>query len=164
MEPRRRSRGASPKTLQSRGCQAEALPAGAVRDVAGYHPVVLGSAVYMARWRREARRFARRHGRELRAMPVWLFSSGPLDSPAEKPKAFTAPPGAKRLARRLGAREHVVFGGRLPLQPRNRMERPMVRNTPPERRDARDWEAIEAWAQRIAAEVMVPVAGAAPEV
>ena len=146
------------ETLRGSSCPAKAVPVEAVSDLSEYRAVVLGSAVYMARWRREARRLARRHQNELRTMPVWLFSSGPLDSPKEKPNAYKPPPGAKRLSKRLGAREHVVFGGRVPAQPGNPIERAIVRNTPPERRDARDWEAIDAWARSIAADVPAAVA------
>jgi len=45
--------------------------------------VVLGSAVYMRRWRPEARRFLRRFRRELAHRPFWVFSSGPVGDPAD---------------------------------------------------------------------------------
>jgi menaquinone-dependent protoporphyrinogen oxidase len=85
-------------------------------------------------------------------MPVWLFSSGPFGAVEEHPTAPT-PPVAERLARQLGAREHVMFGGRVPTDPGNFVERAMLKNTPPERRDARDWPAIEAWARGVAEQV-----------
>jgi menaquinone-dependent protoporphyrinogen oxidase len=52
----------------------------------------------------------------------------------------------------LGAREHLVFGGRLPLEPSNFMERAMVRNTPEEQR-LRDLDEIRGWAAKIAADL-----------
>jgi menaquinone-dependent protoporphyrinogen oxidase len=131
------------------GCDAQARPASEVRDVSEYGAVVLGSAVYAKRWQRDARSFARRHADALREMPVWLFSSGAVE---EHPTAPT-PPVAERLARQLGAREHVMFGGRVPTDPGNFVERAMLKNTPPERRDARDWPAIEAWARGVAEQV-----------
>jgi menaquinone-dependent protoporphyrinogen oxidase len=51
---------------------------------------------------------------------------------------------------RLGARGHVVFGGRVPLEPHNFIERAMVKNTPAEFADRRDWEEISRWAAEIA--------------
>jgi len=134
------------------GCDAQARPASEVRDVSEYGAVVLGSAVYAKRWQRDARSFARRHADALREMPVWLFSSGPFGAVEEHPTAPT-PPVAERLARQLGAREHVMFGGRVPTDPGNFVERAMLKNTPPERRDARDWPAIEAWARGVAEQV-----------
>lgn len=53
----------------------------------------------------------------------------------------------------MGAREHVVFGGRVPAQPRGFVERGMVENTPPQWRDRRDWDAIRAWARHISADL-----------
>ena len=134
------------------GCDAQARPAAEVDDVSGYAAVVLGSAVYAKRWQRDARAFARRHTAALRGMPVWLFSSGPFGAVEEHPTAPT-PPVAERLAAHLGAREHVMFGGRVPIDPGNFVERAMLKNTPPERRDARDWPAIEEWARGVASQV-----------
>jgi menaquinone-dependent protoporphyrinogen oxidase len=61
---------------------------------------------------------------------------------------------------RLGAREHVVFGGRLPVDPRGPMERAIVKNTPPEYRDLHDWDEIRAWAAGIASELRAAVPNA----
>ena len=139
--------------MREAGCAAEARPASEVGDLSGYRAVVLGSAVYAKRWRPEARGFARRHAAALHEMPVWLFSSGPLGAVEEHPTA-PMPPFAEKLADRIGAREHVMFGGRVPTDPGNFMERAMLKNTPPERRDARDWPAIETWARGVAAQLV----------
>jgi menaquinone-dependent protoporphyrinogen oxidase len=138
--------------MRDAGHPAEARPAAEVDDLSGYGAVVLGSAVYANHWRREARTFARRHEHAMQEMPVWLFSTGPFGAPEERPTAPT-PHVAAKLAKHLGAREHVMFGGRVPQDPANFVERAMLKNTPPDKRDARDWEAIEAWARGVAAEV-----------
>jgi menaquinone-dependent protoporphyrinogen oxidase len=138
--------------MRDAGCDAQAIPAAEVHDVSGYEAVVLGSAVYAKRWQRDARSFARRHAAALRTRPVWLFSSGPFGSADEHPTAPT-PPIATKLVEQLGAREHVMFGGRAPTDPGNFVERAMLKNTPPERRDARDWAAIDAWGSSVAGEL-----------
>ena len=135
--------------MRDAGHAAEARPASEVDDLSGYAAVVLGSAVYAKHWQRAARAFARRHAGELRDMPVWLFSSGPFGAPEDHPTAPT-PPVADKLVKQLGAHEHVMFGGRVPPDPGNFVERAMLKNTPPEQRDARDWPAIEAWARDVA--------------
>nr|WP_245234741.1 flavodoxin domain-containing protein [Streptomyces flavochromogenes] len=53
-------------------------------DLSGYDGVVLGGALYAGHWTGKARRCARRNAEELRQRPVWLFSSGPVDSSAEQ--------------------------------------------------------------------------------
>jgi menaquinone-dependent protoporphyrinogen oxidase len=135
--------------LRGRGLRADCRPAGEVKTLDGYDAVVLGSAVYTKRWRRDARRLLHRHARELAAMPFWIFSSGPF---GEHPDPeWAEPPRVVKEADRLGARDHVVFGGRLPLEPKNFVEKAMVRDTPPEVADLRDWDQIRGWSAAVAA-------------
>ena len=56
--------------------------------------------------------------------------------------------------------EHVVFGGRLPFDPRGPMEHAIVMNTPPEYRDRRDRDEIRAWAAGFASELSAAVPSA----
>lgn len=145
-------------TLRTAGFEVDALPARDVRSLEGYQAVVLGSAVYMARWRRDALALLRRLRRDLASRPVWLFSSGPVGEQADQQDAgserWTKPKRVQRVASEIGARDHAVFGGRV-SEDGGFMRRSMARNTPPELRDRRDWTAIEAWAQGIAA-TLVP--------
>jgi menaquinone-dependent protoporphyrinogen oxidase len=136
--------------LRHAGHTVDCVSAAEVEELAGYGAAVVGSAVYMARWRPEARRLIKRRARELSERPLWLFSSGPC---GQAEPSYAAPPGIERRAKRLGARGHVVFGGRLPEEPSNLIERSMLGKTPPEYRDLRDWRAIRAWAAGIAGEL-----------
>lgn len=139
--------------LRESGAEVDCVEAGAVAELDGYDAVVLGSAVYMRRWRGDARRFLRKHRRELASLPLWVFSSGPTGDPAKDNAAWTEPSHTIKKAEEIGAREHVVFGGRVPADPHGFAERGMVENTPPEWRDRRDWDAIRAWARHIAADL-----------
>ena len=116
----------------------------------GYDAIVLGSAVYMRRWRREARRFLEQHAGELATTPFWIFSSGPVGDPEQRDPTWEEPAKVIALAERLGVREHVVFGGSVPAHPTSFVQKSMARNTPEEFRDLRDWDEIRAWARRIA--------------
>jgi menaquinone-dependent protoporphyrinogen oxidase len=98
--------------LVASGVRATVRPAGAAGDLTGYDAVVLGSGVYRGRWLPEAARFARRHRRTLAGLPVWLFSSGPLD-PSAAQRSLPPVPGAVRVADAVDALDHVTFGGRL---------------------------------------------------
>jgi menaquinone-dependent protoporphyrinogen oxidase len=127
--------------------EVDCSSAGDVGDVRTYDAVVVGSAVYMKRWRPEARHLLKRNSKALAERPLWIFSSGPC---GEKPdSSWSEPPGIIKQADRLDVRAHTVFGGRLPVEPRNFMERAMVQNCPPEHRDLRDWDEIRAWARDI---------------
>lgn len=77
--------------LNDRGIDAEVVAVGDVTGLDGYDAVVLGSAVYMGRWLKEAREFVGAHGDQLRARPTWLFSSGR--------SAIHRDPGSRRRVR-----------------------------------------------------------------
>jgi menaquinone-dependent protoporphyrinogen oxidase len=145
-------------TMRASGCDAHAVDADEVKDLSEYRAVVLGSALYVKRLQGSARHFAHRHRDALRDLPVWLFTSGPVDLTGEDDKV-DEPRSAVTMAARLGARGHVMFGGRLPVDPHNFVERAMVESTPPGRRDSRDWDAVEAWARSIAEELTPTAAG-----
>jgi menaquinone-dependent protoporphyrinogen oxidase len=139
--------------LRESGLDTDCVDAGDVAGLESYDAVVLGSAVYMRRWRREARKFLHRHADELARRQLWIFSSGPLGDPAEDDADWSEPAATIADAERIGAREHVVFGGTLPAEPEGFMQRSMAKNMPPEYRDRRDWEEIRAWAAGIASEL-----------
>jgi menaquinone-dependent protoporphyrinogen oxidase len=120
-----------------------------VQSLAPYDAVVLGSAVYMKRWRGDARHFLKKHRKALKQMPFWVFSSGPVGDPANDNPEWVEPPQIVHKVEELGGREHVVFGGCLPAEPKNVIEKAMVEGTPRELRDRRDWAEIRDWAKQI---------------
>lgn len=130
-------------------------------SAAGYDAVILGSAVYMGRWRKDARRFLSHEKKTLAGMPFWIFSSGPFGEQAQHPSArdqkWSEPEKVVAKARDAGVRGRAVFGGRLPTEPHGFVEQAMVRDTPPETRDMRDWAKIREWAAEIADELAAPV-------
>lgn len=131
--------------LAEQGLHATVADAGAVERVDDYDAIVLGSAIYAARWRPEAVRFVRRHRAALADRKTWLFESGWVGT---RPAAITATPGARRRAGRVGAPAPTVFGGRLdPALATGFMDRSLARALPG---DGRDWDEIRAWADHIA--------------
>ncbi len=125
-----------------------------VQSLERYDAVVLGSAVYMKRWRGDARHFLKRHRKALRQIPLWVFSSGPVGDPAKDNPDWAKPPKIIEKVEELGGRGHVVFGGRLPAEPQGFMERALVEGTPREHRDRRDWTEIREWAHQIATDLV----------
>jgi len=141
-------------TLRESSLSVDCVAAADVTSVEPYDAVIIGSAVYIKRWRGDAKHFLRKHGHELSRRPLWVFSSGPVGKPDDDPDpAWLEPPRIIEAVEKLGAREHVVFEGRMPENPRGPVERAMVANCPPEYRDRRDWGAIRAWASGIASEL-----------
>jgi menaquinone-dependent protoporphyrinogen oxidase len=139
------------QTLNEAGFEVECLESGDVADVSPYDAVVLGSAVYMKRWRGDAKHFLRKHSKKLAERPLWVFSSGPVGDPDQPQKPeWLEPPKIVKAVEGLGARDHVVFGGRLPTEPHGPIEKAMVAGIPVEFHDRRDWDQIRAWAAEIA--------------
>lgn len=125
-----------------------------VQSLDGYDAVVVGSAVYIKRWRGDARHFLKKHRKALRQMPFWVFSSGPVGDPANDNPEWTEPPKIVEKVEELGGRGHVVFGGCLPSEPTGFMVKAMVEGTPKEFRDRRDWAQIRDWAHQIASSLV----------
>jgi menaquinone-dependent protoporphyrinogen oxidase len=133
--------------LREAGLDAEATPASEVRSLRHYDAVVLGSGLYSATWLRDANRFVRAHQAALRKLPVWLFSSGPLDRSADFDDIPMTPHVAETIGD-LAFRGHRTFGGRLvPDAPEVAAGIIATHRTG----DFRDFEAIRAWAREIAA-------------
>jgi len=141
------------EAIRAAGLEADCVESGEVKALEPYDAVVIGSAVYAKRWRGEARHFLRKHSKELAALPFWIFSSGPVGDPEEDNESWMEPRKVVARAEELGARGHVVFGGAMPKEPQGFVEKAMVRNTPEELRDRRDWDEIRAWAEGVAREV-----------
>ena len=151
------------ETLRQSGLQVDCMAADQVKAVDAYDAVVLGSAVYIKRWRGDAKRFLRKHGGKLAQRPLWVFSSGPVGTPGsddDTPPDWTEPPKIVDKVEQLGAREHVVFGGRVTPEGVMPAMRAWIEEIPPEHRDRRDWDEIRSWARGVAAELGAAVRGA----
>ncbi|MCA2201977.1 flavodoxin domain-containing protein [Streptomyces sp. SMS_SU21] len=136
--------------LREEGLTAEARAAGAVASAASYDAVVVGGGLYAGRWHRDARRFVRRHGKELAGRPLWLFSSGPLDASATE-RDIPPVPWVRKAVVRLDARDHVTFGGCLREGAKGWVARMILRDG--KGGDFRDFGRIEAWAAGIGREL-----------
>lgn len=98
--------------LRDAGHDVRVESAASVRRLEEVSAVIVAGSLYGSRWHGDARRFVRKHLAVLRALPVWLVASGPLDDSAD---AGTLPPAphVRQAAEILGARGEVTFGGRL---------------------------------------------------
>jgi menaquinone-dependent protoporphyrinogen oxidase len=105
----------------------------------------------VGRWLEPAREYAAAHAAALRARPVWLFSSGPIGEP---PFPTDEPHDVGALIPLTGARGHRVFPGRLEKNRLSFGERAMVTAMRAPLGDFRDWDAVRAWGNEIAADVV----------
>ncbi|WP_037560138.1 flavodoxin domain-containing protein [Spirillospora albida] len=131
------------------GLDPDVRPAGSVMALDGYDAVVLGGALYAARWHRDARRFVRRFAGGLASRPLWLFSSGPLDATAGEGDLEPVR-GVAKAARKAGARGHATFGGRLAPDAEGFLASAVAKKSSG---DYRDREQVRAWAAGIGGEL-----------
>jgi menaquinone-dependent protoporphyrinogen oxidase len=133
--------------LRAHGFDVTVAPADEVRDLDAAEAVIIGGALYMSRWHKDARRFVRRHRDALQQRPVWLFSSGPLDDSAATAEiAPTKGVAAAMAATR--ARGHRTFGGTLPADATGFPASAMAKE---QAGDWRDPAAVARWADELAA-------------
>jgi menaquinone-dependent protoporphyrinogen oxidase len=119
-------------------------------DPARFDAVIVGSAVYVGRWREPARDWVSAHAAALRERPVWLFSSGPIGAPPFPPDE---PHDVHPLMQLTGARGHRVFPGRLDKDLLSFGERAMVTAMRAPLGDFRDWDAVRVWSADVAGEL-----------
>jgi menaquinone-dependent protoporphyrinogen oxidase len=157
--------------LRTDGHEADVASVADALGVPTYGAYIVGSAVYLGRWEKDAVAFVEANAELLAHRPTWLFSSGPLGtdpmtaSGYDKRETAVSAEMLTALTDAAHPRGHRVFGGvlepdRLSLGPR------LMRILPAGRRlleegDFRDWAEIEAWTDEIASELAqtkVPVA------
>ncbi|TDQ44257.1 flavodoxin domain-containing protein [Actinorugispora endophytica] len=140
-----------------RGCghDAEALPLDRAGDVDAYEAAVLGSAVRGGSWIPAAAEYARRHAEALAGRPVWLFSVGTGHLSGDRPAEHASEPKeVLGLREAVGPREYRLFAGSLAPEHMTAGEREGYERNGGRYGDFRDWPEVDAWAGRIAAELL----------
>jgi menaquinone-dependent protoporphyrinogen oxidase len=127
----------------------------------GFDAFVIGSAAYMGKWRKEARRFVRHNADLLASRPTWLFSSGPLgtkrvDDEGKDVLTEAEPKEFAEFAERINPRGTMVFFGALDverLRGPDRIVSWMPANDALPEGDFRDWAAIDSWTESVHAQL-----------
>jgi menaquinone-dependent protoporphyrinogen oxidase len=141
-------------TLRECGLAVDLQPLRQVRTLAGYNAVVVGAALYMFRWHKDARRFLSRHRQALTERVVALFALGPVQDPhneeewqnsrAQLDKELANFPWLSPVALQM-------FGGKYDPEKLRFPISLFAGNEPAS--DLRDWTAIRAWASDLAAKL-----------
>ena len=100
-------------TLRGASLEVDILSPDQVKDLEQYSAVVLGSGVYIGRWRKVAVQFVNTYVETLAGMDVWIFSSGPTGEgdPVELLKGWTLPDAVKEAVSRIAPENIAVFHG-----------------------------------------------------
>jgi len=137
-------------TLRENGLEVDLQPMEEIKSLDRYDAVVLGAAIYNAKWNVVAHQFVSQHQDALAQLPVAIFTLGPLSSSE----------AAKRNSRRQLDMELAkypwlkpvaleIFAGKYdPSKPGMGF---FDRFLPA--RDVRNWDAIRAWANELSAQL-----------
>ena len=139
--------------LRQAGLHVDVIPAAGVRDLNPYMAIILGSAVYVGKWHKDAEKFIQANEKILADRQVWLFSSGPTGEgdPLELVEGQRLPVDLQPIVDRIRPRDVTVFLGNIDPEKLNLMEKWAIKNVAKKPfGDFRDWEAIERWSGSIA--------------
>ena len=141
--------------LGGAGLDVTTMAGDEVGSVGGYDAVVIGSGIYAGRWLEPAKRLLAREEATLRTKPVWLFSSGPVGDP---PRPLENPAEVAGAAKRIDARSHRLFAGKIEGSDLGISEKALVALVRAEEGDFRPWSDIATWAESIAQQLREPPA------
>lgn len=148
------------KRLQRRGIAVDARPMADGVVAVRYDAFVLGSAIHAGKWLPEGRRFLDRNAAVLRERPVWLFSVSTLgdEDSMFAPSAARLLRGLRKETPEIGAfrtaiapRAHRNFAGAIARSHWPASGRVLFRVMGGSYGDHRNWPAIDAWSDSIAA-------------
>jgi menaquinone-dependent protoporphyrinogen oxidase len=137
--------------LKQEGLQADVLPVKSVKNPAAYKNMVLGVAMYIGMWRKEAVNFLKANEKLLAERKVWIFATGPSGKgdPKELLKGVIVPNRVKQVIDRIKPQDVAAFHGSLDVKKMNPFEKWIIKNVKAEMGDFRDWDAINKWAKGI---------------
>ena len=137
-------------TLSEAGLEVDLQPMQEVKSLDRYSAVVLGAAIYNAKWNADAHQFVMQHQDAITQLPVAIFTLGPL-SASEAAKRNSRRQLDSELAKYPWLRPVAVeiFAGKYdPSKPGMGF---FDRFVPA--RDVRNWDAIRTWAKALSVQL-----------
>lgn len=138
--------------LHDVGVDADVRPARDVKKLDGYGAVVLGAPLIVGKLQKDARGFLSRHQRALKDLPVAVFALGPCKNPRNADEWKDCSGQFDAVLAELDWLEPVaseLFGGRFDPALLKFPFNKFAGSEPAS--DARDWDAIRAWAASLPA-------------
>jgi len=149
--------------LRSHGLDVDVKDAALAGDPSGYDAFVVGSALFMGHWMKEAKEFVSKNRSALASRPTWIFSSGPTgtketDKKGRNLREISGPTELGDLRSWIHPLDHKVFFGAFFADRLKGTYGLFARMIPKdEQGDFRNWPEIEAWANGIVSALSVQV-------
>ncbi len=143
------------EVLRQEGLEADVIPTNRVGDPTQYDDFIIGSAVYIGQWRKDAVNFLKKNETILAGKPVWLFVSGPTGEgdATELMGGWIYPGKLKPVIEAIKPRDITVFHGNIDVKKLNLIEKFVIKMVKASTGDFRDWNAIVSWAKTISGEL-----------
>jgi menaquinone-dependent protoporphyrinogen oxidase len=147
--------------LRAAGMEVDVRRAKEVRDLSPYQAVLVGTSVHMGRLPGAIPGFAKRHREALSGLPVAYFvvcGTMAEDTPENRQETLGFLTPLRKAAPGVEPVDIGLFGGAVLVDTEEFNQlfflfRSIVKATAQEMEDARDWEAIRAWAQALGTEL-----------
>jgi menaquinone-dependent protoporphyrinogen oxidase len=129
------------QVLRQAGLRTNVLPVDRVSDLTPYKAVVLGSTVYIGKWRKEAVKFLQANEKMLAERQVWLFSSGPTGegNVVELGKGWRFPKAQQPIVDRIQPRDIAIFHDDVNMKKLNFIDKWIAKNVEVPLGDFRVW-------------------------
>jgi menaquinone-dependent protoporphyrinogen oxidase len=146
------------ETLRAQGFDVDVLRAGKVREISSYQAVVVGTGVHAGRLPREIPGFVRRHRQRLALVPVAYFVvclTMVQDTPKNRQTVMAYLEPLRQAAPEVQPVEVGLFAGAVLAEGEDfkrlfPLLKIPVRAMAEQEPDHRDWQAIRAWAEKLA--------------
>ncbi|HWQ84891.1 MAG TPA: flavodoxin domain-containing protein [Anaerolineales bacterium] len=141
--------------LRRAGLEVDVAPVDTIRSLSPYQAVILGSAIYIGKWQKDATVFLQENAQALADRPTWLFASGPtgLGDPVSLVEGKILPANLEPLVERIHPRAVAIFHGCIAPEKISFIEKSVIKGMHKPFGDFRDWEMIETWAAMVAAQL-----------
>lgn len=141
--------------LREQKHDVDLVPVDSVSTIKEYDAIILGTAIYMGEWMKEALNFFRNH--QLEGQALYIFASGPIgDSDIhETERDFSLPEALQSLSSTLNIRDSQLFHGKLDLRLLNLAELMRLKVGGGKTGDFRHWDHIKLWAHHISDDLLL---------
>ena len=143
------------EVLSQAGLQIDLLPIEQVADLKPYQAVVLGTAIYIGRWRKAAVKFLKQYEEVLAREAVWIFASGPTgdDEISDSSEAWHVSKKLQSVLEHIAPRELKLFHGAIDTNKLTSLDKWLINRVKAPVGDFRNWQAITSWATEVATEL-----------
>jgi menaquinone-dependent protoporphyrinogen oxidase len=138
-------------SLQQEGHEAELLSLEKKTDPAPYDIIILGSAIYIGQWRKNAIKFLKKNEQLLSAKKTWIFSTGPTGEGETEVllKGWKYPDNLKDIFEKIAPEDMIIFHGSIDEDKLNKLEKLAIKMVKAPVGDFRDWQAVDDWVKKI---------------